>query len=375
MVNINLSNLKHSNPFAKDLIHQNYDPKNNEQDDTIQILITTDVLAEGINLHKSNIIVNYDLPWNPTRVLQRVGRVNRVGTTHKYIYIYNFFPTSETDIHLGLESSVKSKIQAFHETLGEDAKYLSNEEETTNHKLFGEKFYDKINNKNTYNEDDVSENTELKYIDILKQIQKDDIELFNKIKKLPKKARTAKCFSVKQKALLTFFKKNNKLFKTYLTEGSNTLELGFDDAVKYFECKKDCQKVSITNDYYSLLQSNKNAFLNMDIETEIETSTRGGTSNHSYVKSRIEFAIKDGKLTNEQEEYLSKILELYKVGAVVKDASKKIKEEIEKERDSSKVYQSVKKHIADTYLKTKKNKKQDEDSVSEIILSELLVGE
>jgi len=259
-----------SNPVAKDLIHQNYDPKYNEQNDTIQILITTDVLAEGINLHKSNIIVNYDLPWNPTRVLQRVGRVNRVGTIHKNIFIYNFFPTSETDIELGLENSVKAKIQAFHETLGEDAKYLSDEEQTTNHKLFGEKFYDKINDKDTYNEDDVSENTELKYIDVLKQIQENDIELFKKIKRLPKKARTAKSFNVKQKALLTFFKKG-KFFKTYLSEGINTLDLVFDDAVKYFECDKNCKRLSIPTDYYALLKANKNAFLNVDIETEIET--------------------------------------------------------------------------------------------------------
>lgn len=365
-----------SNPVAKDLIHQNYDPKNNEQDDTIQILITTDVLAEGINLHKSNIIVNYDLPWNPTRVLQRVGRINRVGTIHKNIYIYNFFPTSVTDIHLGLENSVKAKIQAFHETLGEDAKYLSDEEQTTNHKLFGEKLYDKINDKKTYNEDDVSENTELRYIEILKDIQKNDVELFNRIKKLPKKARTARTFAIKNPALLTFFKKG-KFFKTYLSDGITTQDLVFDDAVRYFECSKDCKKLTAPKEYYELLQKNKDAFLNVDLETIIETSSKGGSSNHSIIEGVIKFAIKEGRLTNEQEEYLNRVLELYKVGAVVKNVSKSIKEEIEKEkkRDGQKIYQSVKTHIPDTYLNVKKSKKQDDDSVSEIILSEFLIGE
>ena len=114
------------------MIHQNYDPKHSEKSDDVRILITTDVLAEGINLHRSNIIINYDLPWNPTRVLQRVGRVNRVGTKFDKIFIYNFFPTSTADSELGLEDSIKAKIQAFHETLGEDAKYLTEEEETTN---------------------------------------------------------------------------------------------------------------------------------------------------------------------------------------------------------------------------------------------------
>lgn len=56
-----------------------------------------DVLAEGINLHRSNIVLNYDLPWNSTRVLQRVGRVYRVGTAHEQVYIFNFFPTAQAD--------------------------------------------------------------------------------------------------------------------------------------------------------------------------------------------------------------------------------------------------------------------------------------
>lgn len=55
--------------------------------DKFDILITTDVLAEGINLHRSNVIINYDLPWNPTKIMQRVGRINRVGTAFDRIYV------------------------------------------------------------------------------------------------------------------------------------------------------------------------------------------------------------------------------------------------------------------------------------------------
>ena len=80
-----------SNAIAKEKILENYDPNNSTESNEIKILITTDVLAEGINLHRSNVIINYDLPWNPTRVLQRVGRINRVGTKFDKIYIYNFF--------------------------------------------------------------------------------------------------------------------------------------------------------------------------------------------------------------------------------------------------------------------------------------------
>ena len=63
------------------------------------------------------------------------------------IYIFNFFPTSQSDEHLGLENNIKAKIQAFHETLGEDARYLSDEEELSSHELFGDRLYKKLSSK------------------------------------------------------------------------------------------------------------------------------------------------------------------------------------------------------------------------------------
>lgn len=62
--------------------------------------------------------------------------MNRVGTTH-HDYIFNFFPTAQSSRHLNLEDNVKTKIQAFHDMLGEDARYLTDEEDITQHELFG----------------------------------------------------------------------------------------------------------------------------------------------------------------------------------------------------------------------------------------------
>lgn len=362
-----------SSKTVKDLIHLNYDPKNKERSNDIRILITTDVLAEGINLHRSNIIINYDLPWNPTRVLQRVGRINRVGTKFDKIHIYNFFPTSTADNELGLEDNIKAKIQAFHETLGEDAKYLSEEETTTNHKLFGEKLYDKITNKETYNENDVSENLELKYISLLEEIREKDLDLFNRIKYLPKKVRTGRIFNLPKNSLITFFRKG-VLNKIYITNGVQSQELSFDDAIKYFECTEKTKKQQISQEYYQLLDINKSLFFTPNEEEDIKLKKTGGSSNHKYVKLRIEFAIKEGRLTDTQEDYLKKILSLYETGVIPNDASKRIKDEIEKETDSLKQYQSVKTNIPDTYLVPKKNTKKLDNSTKEIILSELLIG-
>src|SRR5438552_18698618 len=83
------------------------------------ILGSTEVLAEGVNLHRANVIVNYDTPWNSTRLMQRVGRVNRIGATAPKIYIYNFYPTAKVDDDIELKKKAIMKLQAFHTALGE----------------------------------------------------------------------------------------------------------------------------------------------------------------------------------------------------------------------------------------------------------------
>ena len=359
---------------VKDLIHKNYDPKYYETSDDIKVLITTDVLAEGINLHRSNIIINYDLPWNPTRVLQRVGRVNRVGSKFDKIHIYNIFPSATADNELNLEDNIKAKIQAFHETLGEDAKYLTEEEETTNHKLFGENFYDKVTNKDTYNEDESEENSDLKYIKILEDIRDNDNELFNKVKYFPKKSRTARKIKADKNSVITFFRKG-PLERFYLSDGETTVNLGFEDAVKYFECDKNCEKQTVPHEFYHLLQANKDEFFKPNEEDDIQVKKTGGSSNHKYVRLRIDFAIKEGRLTDVQEDYMKKILALYDKGKIINEISKSIKDAIEKELDSVKVYQIIKNNIPETYLTNKTEVKKDENIHTEIILSEFLIGE
>src|SRR3990170_772943 len=192
---------------ARDLIKENFDPNCSPQREDVRILISTDILAEGINLHRSNIVINYDLPWNPTRVLQRVGRVNRIGTDYKKIFVFNFFPTAQSDEHLGLEANIKAKIQAFHDTLGEDARYLTEEEEVTTHELFGDRLYKKLSDRKSYEGEDEGERSELEYLQKIRSIRDKEPALFEKIKRLPKKARSCRSDSAGSDRLITFFRK------------------------------------------------------------------------------------------------------------------------------------------------------------------------
>lgn len=78
--------------------------------DEFDILFTTDVLAEGVNLQQAGQMINYDLPWNPMRIVQRHGRVDRIGSKHDYVYLGLFFPAERLDALLELEARLEAKL-------------------------------------------------------------------------------------------------------------------------------------------------------------------------------------------------------------------------------------------------------------------------
>jgi len=117
----------------KDVIAANFDANyKGAQKDDYQILVTTDVLAEGVNLHRANSIVNYDSPWNATRLMQRLGRINRIGSEADEIWHYNFYPSTLGDNQINLKNRTYVKLQSFHELFGEDSQIYSIEEVVKN---------------------------------------------------------------------------------------------------------------------------------------------------------------------------------------------------------------------------------------------------
>ena len=104
-------------------------PKEGWRDD-YDVLLTSDKLSEGVNLGRAGAVINYDIPWNPTRVIQRVGRVNRIGTKlFDELYIYHFFPTEQGREVTDPKAVAAQKLFLIHRALGEDAKILDPDEE------------------------------------------------------------------------------------------------------------------------------------------------------------------------------------------------------------------------------------------------------
>ena len=103
--------------------------------DDYNVIITTEVLAEGVNLHRANVILNYDTPWNSTRLMQRIGRVNRIGSKEPFVFVYNFMPSAEGDAQIQLVRKAHTKLQSFHVLFGEDSKIFSEEENVVHYDI------------------------------------------------------------------------------------------------------------------------------------------------------------------------------------------------------------------------------------------------
>ncbi len=367
---------------ARRLIEANYDPGSRNPKNNVRILITTDVLAEGINLHRSSVVINYDLPWNPTRVLQRVGRVNRVGTTHPQVYVFNFFPTSQSDEQIGLEANIISKIQAFHDMLGEDAKYLSEEEEVTQHDLRGQVLYRKLVSKETYEGEDADEESDLEYLQVIRQVRDDDPDLFQRIKRLPVKARAGWALgaggeteSVGREQLITFFRRG-RLKKFFTASADGGQELDFFGAVDLMRCNPDTDAIVIPRSYYDWLGHNKQQFDAVLQEDNVPKTTGGGATNTQRVLKNIRAAQKDSKkMTDEDEIYLRAARQAFEEGRIPRKTSQRIMQRIKKEKrnlSGLRILSILQAELDDAILSTQPARAERPGEKREIILSAYL---
>ena len=100
-----------SNQFEEILTH--FSPRSNHLDvnkEQIDILIATDCISEGQNLQDCDYLINYDIHWNPVRIVQRFGRIDRIGSINKVIQLVNFWPNMELDEYINLEHRVKNRM-------------------------------------------------------------------------------------------------------------------------------------------------------------------------------------------------------------------------------------------------------------------------
>ena len=167
----------------------NPEHRQNSDENELNTLIATDVIAEGLNLQDCGMLINYDLHWNPVRLIQRFGRIDRIGSEFDKIYGFNFLPELGIERNLGLQETLRNRIQEIHDTIGEDAAILDNTEQLNEETMYA--IYEQDNAQLNLFED--SQETGMSFIEaeeILRQIKRQDPEEYERIANLRDGIRT-----------------------------------------------------------------------------------------------------------------------------------------------------------------------------------------
>jgi ERCC4-related helicase len=225
-------------------ININFDasyPSERQRDD-YDILICTDKLSEGFNLNRAGLVINYDIPWNPVRVIQRVGRINRIGKkVFDEIYIANFFPTEKGAELVKSREIASQKMFLIHNALGEDTKIFDIDEEPTPSDLY----------KRIQQNPDTLE-TESFYTKVLNEfedVKKNHPEVIKKVEDCPPRVKVAKASDKNE--LIVFIKKR-KLYiqKIDYDSQSKPQPAILEDVIDRIRCSKEEKSLELSNNFW-----------------------------------------------------------------------------------------------------------------------------
>ncbi|MFK8282425.1 helicase-related protein [Capnocytophaga cynodegmi] len=220
------------------------------QNDFFKILLTSDKLSEGFNLNRAGMIINYDIPWNPTRVIQRVGRINRIGTkVFDELYILNFFPSVKGADVIKSREIAQQKMFLIHNALGEDAKIFDKDEEPQAATL--------MNRVNTFTDGDEEVNTITKIRNLYADLQKKYPEMFQKISQLPPRVKTAKKHNEYELNILK--KKGSSLFVQHTNKKNREIvEISFEELLSKIECNINEPTLKLSSIFWELYKEVNN---------------------------------------------------------------------------------------------------------------------
>ena len=210
----------------QELLRKCFDANYAEQSDEFNIVITSDVLAEGVNLHRANVIINYDSPWNATRLMQRIGRVNRIGSVADKIYNYMFYPSMQGNQEIHLYSNALIKLQGFHSAFGEDAQIYSREEIVKEFQMFNPDIQDAVDRN-------------LKFLEEARELYRTHRKLYNHIKALPMKSRTVREIGKHPHSTIVYLSSPQKVEYYWVKADGKALSIPFLDAMDIMKAEME----------------------------------------------------------------------------------------------------------------------------------------
>jgi ERCC4-related helicase len=230
-------------------INKNFDASYPNQDDDFDILLASDKISEGFNLNRAGMVINYDIPWNPVRVIQRVGRINRISKkVYNELYIVNFFPTEKGAELVKSREIASNKMFLIHKTLGEDAKIFDIDEEPTPSGL-----YNRIQQNPDEREGESFYNKALK---AFLKIKKDSPDLIESLKNYPPRIKVAKKYT--ENELLVFLKKGRLYINCLSYENkkeSVVYQTTFEEVFGKIICTKDEKSLPLSGSFWEAYES------------------------------------------------------------------------------------------------------------------------
>lgn len=249
-------------PANKDLIRANFDAgmKPALQRNDYHVLIATDAISEGYNLHRAGAIFNYDIPYNPTRVIQRIGRINRVNKkVFEHLYIYNYFPTDVGEAETRTKEISTLKMAMIHAIMGEDTKALTKEEEV---KAF---FKERYRKEFARSEEASWDTPYRKLLNGLKGTEDYDAAL-----EIPHRARTARKAEKPKKGVLMFGRKGED-FVFKIGDATNPpAMISAEEAISLFEADRHEEPVDLSKNFDTIYQRVKSSLFSSDVREQNE---------------------------------------------------------------------------------------------------------
>jgi len=221
----------------KQIIRANFDASypTDKQKNDYDVLIATDALSEGFNLHRGGIVINYDIPYNPTRVIQRVGRINRINRkVFDFLEVYNCFPTAIGEEEVRVKSISTLKIRLINAVVGSDTKILTSDEELVS--FFKDEFAKAKEDEERVSWDTIHREAYEKALN--------DSEVIEKALSLPRRSRIKRDGTGKIGVVVFGKKGANSIFtQGALPEAVQVVSA--ETALPYFQAKVDDKSVSV----------------------------------------------------------------------------------------------------------------------------------
>ena len=285
-------------PANKDRIRANFDAglKMSLQQNEFHILVATDAISEGYNLHRAGAIFNYDIPYNPTRVIQRIGRINRINKkVFEKLYIYNYFPTDVGEAETRTKEISTLKMAMIHAIMGEDTKALTKEEEV---KTF---FKERYRKEFAHSEEASWDTPYRKLLNSLK-----GTEIYDKAMELPHRARTARSMEKPRKGVLMFGRKGDDFVFKIGDLMTAPVMISAEEAIGLFEAEKSEKPVDLSQDFDFVYQKVKASLFRSDVVVRNE-------KDQINALAKIKLLIKKQLL---DKDYLTDLVQVIKADAL-----------------------------------------------------------